>query len=204
MMAAASSVRIRRSRAAAMVSASATWWTISRALQSSGPGRQSSSSGVMPRSAATTSAWPALKRATSSVRAPAVIRDLPPTAEGGRSSRPISCRHLPSPAARRPALPVPADLRGVVVGMGGVDLEEALGRVGAQLTVDAGPLPVGVRHDVHDLAGGGPGGLERLEARLHRPVLVAEPPRVLFLVVALDHRLVLGQEPPQPDGRDRL
>src|SRR5436309_8040193 len=98
----------------------------------------------------------------------------------------------------------PADLSGVVVGVHRVDVEPGLGGVEAVLGVPAGPLPVLVGHRAQDLTRGGPDGAELLECRGQVAQVVAQDDGIDVLVVAVDDRKLLGEQPPQAEGRDRL
>src|SRR5215207_3904668 len=98
----------------------------------------------------------------------------------------------------------PANLRGVVVCVVGVDAEPVFGGVAAGLGVRAGARPVGVGHLVEELAGGGAGAAQGVERGPDGALVVAEAHGVVLLVVALYLRVVLGQELPEADGAVHL
>src|SRR5262249_61000283 len=109
-----------------------------------------------------------------------------------------------SARAGGPGRAVLPDLARVNVTVVGVDAEPRLGRVRAALGVRAGATPVRVRHGLEELGRGRPGRLEGAERGLPRALLVSEVPGVLRLVVSLDDRVILDEEPPEPDPGDRL
>src|SRR4029453_12541199 len=111
--------------------------------------------------------------------------------------RRTTCPRVPSPAVS--GLPSPADLIGVVMGVGRVDLEPRLDAVGTALGVRPTSRPLLLGEPVEDVARRPPGGGNRLQRRLDRAVPVEEALSVLLLVVALDRRRVLGDQPPKPD-----
>src|SRR5438552_9941226 len=99
-----------------------------------------------------------------------------------------------TPAARTPYL------LGVVVAVGSIDLEPVLGGVAAAVAVGAFTGPIGVGHTRQDLAGGAARGGEGVQGCFDRPLGIAENAGKRFLVVAVDHWPILGQQAAQANG----
>src|SRR6476660_4872671 len=90
------------------------------------------------------------------------------------------------------------NLLGVLVGMRRIDLEPFLNRVAAVLGVGALAMPLVLGHTVENLPRGPARGLEGIERRLYRAIVV-QPARELVLVVAEDGGVVDGEEQAQSD-----
>src|SRR5262249_29953679 len=104
----------------------------------------------------------------------------------------------------RQHFPQPADLIGVSVRVRGVSLQPIFGRVPPALGVRAFAQPVFLGHSFEQLRGGRPRGAERFERGRDVALVVPEPRRVQILVITLDDRIVLCQQPPQPDRAGHL
>ena len=89
------------------------------------------------------------------------------------------------------------DLRGVVVRVARVDLQPLLDAVRAVLRVRAHPGPVRRLQTIQKFRRRLARVAEHLERRVDRPVVV-EPPGEFLLVVRVDHRLILGEQPAEP------
>src|SRR5215204_2771167 len=101
-------------------------------------------------------------------------------------------------------LPSPADLTRVVMGVGRVDLEPRLHAVAAALRVRPTPRPLIFVEPVEDVGGRPPRRGDRLDRRLDRALGVEQALRVLLLIVTVDRRLLLGDQPTGPDRRGHL
>src|SRR6266511_4573356 len=108
--------------------------------------------------------------------------------------------------AWRPRLRLTAralDLRGVVVRVRCVDAKPVLGAVGAAYRVRADDLPIVVGHSLEELFGCLARPAHRFERGLDWTVCRQSLSKS-FLVVAMDHRLGLDEEPPDPERGHHL
>src|ERR1043166_368404 len=112
---------------------------------------------------------------------------------------PITC-HL----SRAECLAEAANLRGVIVRVGGVNPEPVRGGVAARLGVRALARPVRFGHRVKELGGGGACAAQGVERGGDVALVVAQARSVRFLVVALYLRAFFGQELAQADGAVHL
>src|SRR5262245_56447716 len=86
-----------------------------------------------------------------------------------------------------------ANLIGVAVRVRGINLQPVFGRVATALGVGSLAQPVFISHAPEQLSRGRPRAAERFERGSEVTIVVPEPRRELFLVVALDDRTIFDQ-----------